>query len=178
MEMNIYLFELKMYKKSIIIWSFAIFFWIMFYFAFFPMIGADTTGFDLIMSEFPEEYLAAFGMSADLPMSSVLGYFGLTFGMAQIPIAIQAANYGFATLSVEERELTADFLLSKPIKRSKIIKSKFLAALTGLTIVNVFVWLSSIMSIYLFNAGFPFELNNVFVLLSTITLLQIGTCIW
>ena len=171
--MNIYLFEFRMYRKSIIIWGIAIPFWIMFYMMFFPMISIDSAAFDMIMADFPPEFLAAFGMNSDLPMSSILGYFGLTFGMAQIPIAIQAANYGFHTLSVEERELTADFLLSKPITRSKIIISKFLAALTSLTIVNVLIWVSSITSIYLFKGEQTVELSNVLVLLSTVTLFQL-----
>lgn len=171
--MNIYLFELRMYRKSIIIWSIAIAFWIIFYFAFYPLIASDSIAFDEIMSEFPDEFLAAFGMNTDLPMSTVLGYFGLTFGMAQVPIAIQASNYGFGALSVEERELTADFLLSKPIRRSTIIKAKFFAALTGLTIVNIAIWISSISSIYLFNDGYEFELRNVFVLLSSVVFFQL-----
>ncbi len=171
--MNIYLFELKRYKKSIIIWSVAISFWILFYMAFFPMIASDSTAFDTIMEEFPPEFLAAFGMNSNLPMSTVLGYFGLTFSMAQIPIAIQASNYGFHTLSVEERELTADFLLTKPITRSKIIISKFLAAFTSLTIVNLFIWISSIASVYLFNSGQSFELANIIVLLTTVMLFQL-----
>ena len=171
--MNIYLFELKMYRKSIIIWSVSIAFWIIFYMAFFPMIASNSVGFDAIMDDFPPEFAAIFGMNSDLPMSSILGYFGLTFSMAQIPIAIQASNYGFHTLSVEERELTADFLLSKPVKRSKIIISKFLAALTSLTIVNVFIWISSIASIYMFKGEQTFELSNVLVLLSTVVLFQL-----
>ena len=171
--MNIYLFELGMYKKSIFIWSIAISFWIIFYLMFFPMIAGDGAAFDMIMEEFPEEFLAAFGMNSDLPMSSILGYYGLTFGMSQIPIAIQAANYGFGTLSVEERELTADFLLTKPITRRKIIVSKFFAALTGLTIVNACIWVSSILAIYLFKDGQTVDLSKVFILLSSITLFQL-----
>lgn len=141
--------------------------------AFYPMIGADSTAFDLIVEDFPEEFLAMFGMNSDLPITSVLGYFGLTFSMAQIPIAIQAANYGFHSLSVEEREYTADFLLSKPVKRSKVIISKFFAALTSLTIVNVFIWISSISSLYLFRGDLTFNLNYVIVLLSSIVLFQL-----
>ena len=171
--MNVYLFELRMYKKSILIWSLSISFWIIFYMAFYPMIAADAVGYDTMMEGFPEEFLAIFGMNIDLPMSSILGYFSLTFSMAQIPIAIQAANYGFHSLSVEERELTADFLLSKPVTRSKIIISKFFAALTSLTIVNVFVWISSLSSLYLFKGDTTFPLDNVLILLPTVILFQL-----
>lgn len=171
--MNIYLFELKMYKRSIIIWSFAIAFWIIFYMAFYPMIGGDGVDFDAIMADFPEEFSAMFGINSDLPVSSVLGYFSLTFSMAQIPIAIQAANYGFSALSIEERELTADFLLSKPVKRKTIIISKFLAAFTSLTIVNVFIWISSILAITMFKGENIISLNNVYILLSSIVFFQL-----
>ena len=173
MMMNVFLFELKMYRKSIIIWSIAIPFWILFYMAFYPMIGTDGATFDQIMADFPPEFLAALGMNMDLPMSTVLGYFALTFGMAQIPIAIQAANYGFSTLSVEERELTADFLLSKPVTRRRIIISKFFAALTALTIVNVFIWVGSLTSLYLFKGDQTFTLSYVIILLSSVTLFQL-----
>lgn len=171
--MNVFLFELKMYKKSIIIWSIAISFWIIFYMAFYPMIATDSSAFEAIMADFPPEYLAAFGMNPDLPMSSILGYFSLTMGMTQIPIAIQASNYGFATLSVEERELTADFLLSKPVTRKKIIVSKFLAAFLALTIVNIFVWISSISSLYLFSGDQTFTLGVVILFLTTIGMFQL-----
>ena len=171
--MNVYLFELKMYKKSIIIWSVAISFWIIFYMAFYPMIGGDSVDFDAIMADFPEEFSAMFGINSDLPVSSVLGYFSLTFSMAQIPIAIQAANYGFSSLSVEERELTADFLLSKPVKRKTIIISKFLAALTSLTIVNIFIWISSIVAINIFKGDNTVSMDYVYILLSSIVFFQL-----
>lgn len=171
--MNVYLFELKMYRKSIIIWSIAIPFWIFFYMAFYPMIGTDGELFDQMMADFPPEFLSAFGMNMDLPMSSILGYFALTFSMAQIPLAIQAANYGFHTLSVEERELTADFLLSKPVTRSKIIISKFFAAFTSLTIVNALVWASCIAALYIFKEDQTFAWSNVHVLLSTTVFFQL-----
>lgn len=171
--MNIYLFELKGLRKSIVIWSLAISVSIMSYMVFFPALAADTAAFDAIMANYPPELLALFGMRAELPMTSLLGYFAVTFGIIQIPIAIQAANYGFNMLSVEERELTADFLLSKPVSRSKIFISKFLAALSALTIVNISIWIGSIASLLLFKGDAVLELNNVYVLLSTIILFQL-----
>lgn len=171
--MNIYLFELKSLRKSIIIWSLAISLSIVSYLMFFPALAADTAAFDAIMENYPPELLALFGMRAELPMTSLLGFFAVTFGIVQVPIAIQASNYGFNMLSVEERELTADFLLSKPVSRSKIFISKFLASLTALTIVNASIWIGSIASLMLFKGDTVLELNNVYVLLSTIVLFQL-----
>lgn len=171
--MNIYLFELKMLKKSIIIWSLAISLSLFLYLAFYPAMAAESAAFDALLANYPEEFLAFLGMRLDLPISSLLGYFALTFGMMQIPMAIQASNYGFHMLSVEEREMTADFLLSKPVSRKKILISKFLAALTSLTIVNIAVWIGSIAALLLFKGDTVLELNRVIVLLSTIVLFQL-----
>ncbi len=62
--------------------------------------------------------------------STVLGIIGMYFGMLLIIFGIQAANYGFGLVTVEESELTADFLITKPIKRSKIMTNKILASLS------------------------------------------------
>ena len=40
----------------------------------------------------------------------------------------------------EEIELTADFLLSKPVSRAQVVTSKLLAALSSLTVTNLVVW--------------------------------------
>lgn len=171
--MNIYKFELKMLRSSILIWGLSIPLILFAYMAFYPTIAADTSAFDALMANYPKELLAFFGMRPDLPMSSLLGYFSLTFGMMQIPIAIQAANYGIAMLSVEEREMTADFLLSKPVSRTKIMISKFLASLTSLVIVNLGLWVASIGALYAFKGDSTFELHNVILVLSSVILFQL-----
>lgn len=169
--MNIYKFELGMLKRSILIWSLAIPAFFIFYVSFFPMMSGE--GMDSIFEQFPEQFMAFFGMNADLPVSNILGYVALTYGMIQIPMAIQASNYGFHMLSVEERELTADFLLSKPISRQKIMIGKFLAAMTSLTIVNISVWIVTILGIVLFRGDQSVAWKGVIVLLTTNVFFQL-----
>lgn len=171
--MNIYKFELSMLKKSILIWGLAVPGFLLFYMAFYPAMTQESDAFNELMMSMDPKFLAAFGIVAELPMSSILGYFNLTFGMVQIPIAIQAANYGFHILSVEERELTADFLLSKPISRSKIIISKFLAVLTSLTIVNLIIWASTFAALNLFKGDQVIDFGPVVLVLLTITFFQL-----
>lgn len=171
--MNVYLFELRMYKKSIVIWCLAIAVSMVIYLGSYPSIAADSAAFDDLMANYPPEFLAFFGMSSELSVGSLLGYFSMTFAMMLIPVAIQASNYGFHMLSVEERELTADFLLSKPITRTKILTSKFFAAFTALTCVNISLWISTIFSLSVFNAGTEVDFTNIYILLSTIVLFQL-----
>lgn len=163
--MNIYKFELGMLKKSILIWSLAIPAFFLFYVSFFPMMSGS--GMDNIFDQFPEEFMAFFGINPDLPISNILGYVSLTYAMCQIPMAIQASNYGFHMLSVEERELTADFLLTKPISRTKIMVAKFLAAMTSLTIVNITMSLSTILGTVLYRGDQVVDWSMVVVLIST-----------
>ena len=106
-------------------------------------------------------------------MSTVLGFFGMIMLFCQICVAIQAANYGFALVSVEERDLTADFLLTKPVGRKEILTSKLLAALTSLTITNTVVWISSFVFISIFRDGRPYETKTLVLLLLTIPFLQL-----
>jgi ABC-2 type transport system permease protein len=171
--MNIFKFELSMLKKSILIWSLAVPLGLAFYMLFYPTIATDTGALDDLMNSFPEEFLAAFGMNAELPISSLLGYFSLTVSMIYIPLAIQASNYGFHMLSVEEREFTADFLLTKPVKRSEIFIAKVCAALTALFITNLAMWIVTISTLYLVKGTSPLEINKVLVVLTSFGFIQL-----
>lgn len=171
--MNIFKQEFKMKIKSIIIWSLSLAAFIIFYMAFFPTMAKDSQAFDSIMNSFPEEMLNALGLRDGMSLASLRGYFTLTFTMMQLAIAIQSANYGFSILSEEERELTADFLLSKPVSRSRIYFSKFFAALLSLFITSIAVGIGSIVALELFNGGNSYEISNVFKLLLTVPVFQL-----
>jgi ABC-2 type transport system permease protein len=164
--------EFKMSFRSVVIWSLSIALLIMVFMAAFSSIAADAALLNEAMAQFPEELLLAFGMT-NLDFSTVLGFFGLAFLFCQICLAIQASNYGFGLVSVEERELTADFLLVKPVGRTKILTSKLLSAITGLTITNLVVWISSFAFINLFNRGKEYDTGALVMLLLSIVLFQL-----
>ncbi|HZK33058.1 MAG TPA: ABC transporter permease subunit [Tissierellaceae bacterium] len=171
--MNIFKHEFNLKKKSIVIWSLSIVGFIIFYMAFFPSLSQDTVGLDSIMESFPEEMLYFFGMGEGLSIASLIGYFTLTFAMIQLAIAIQGANYGFSILSEEERELTADFLLSKPVSRSKIYWSKFFAAFLSLIITSIAIGIGSFLALELFSGGEIYKVSNVIKLLLTVPIFQL-----
>jgi ABC-2 type transport system permease protein len=170
--MNIYKHELKMKMRSVIAWSLAIALLIFIYLSIFSSIVVDAKLLNEMMSSFPEEFLIAFGMT-DIDMSTILGFFGLIFLFIQICLAIQAANYGFSLVSVEETDLTADFLLAKPVGRTQIMTSKFIAAITGLTITNLVVWISSFVFLRMYSDGGQFETKPVLVLMLSIAIFQL-----
>jgi ABC-2 type transport system permease protein len=124
------------------------------------------------MASFPEELLIAFGMT-DMNWSTILGFFSLLFVFSQICLAIQAANYGFGLVSIEETEWTADFLLTKPVSRVKILTSKLLAAMASLAITQAVIWVSSFWFIDMFRQGQEYEAKPVVLLLLSMTIFQL-----
>ncbi len=171
--MNIFRYEFKMYFKSIVIWSVSIAAIAFMMMSFFPTFGSDVGLMEKIIENYPEEMLKAFGMSGGLSLSSVLGYLVFTFAFVQLCFAIQAANYGFSILSIEEREFTADFLMSKPVSRVTILSAKFLAALLALIITDIIACVSIVISIELFKNGQSYDQNHLWVMLSSIIFFQL-----
>lgn len=170
--MTIYKHELKMTLRSAVTWSISLIALIFIYMALFPSFSEDAQAMNEAMEEFPRELLIAFGI-ADIDMATVLGFFGMIFLFCQVCLAIQAANYGFSLVSIEEREMTADFLLAKPVRRTIILTSKFLAAFCALTLTNVVTWISTFAAITLFKDGKSYDSTALIVLLLSIVLFQL-----
>lgn len=170
--MNIYKHEFKMSIKSVITWSVSISLLLLVYMSIFSSLANDAAILNETLAKMPKELLTAFGMTG-MDLSTVLGFYSFAFLFCQICLAIQASNYGFGLVSLEERDMTADFLLAKPVGRSSILTSKLLAALTGLTITNIVVWISSFLFINLFRDGRAYDTKTLLLLLSSIVLFQL-----
>ena len=172
MKANIYRHEFRTRLKSVVIWSLALAFLVVFFFAMFPVFADQADLMNEMMAKFPPEMRAAFGMD-NMDLATVLGFYSFIFLFVQLCLAIQAANYGFGLVSIEESELTADFLLSKPVSRMQVLNSKLLAAFTSLTITNLVVWLSSFAAFTLFRGEREYELRTLLLLLLSIVIFQL-----
>ncbi|MBC7231680.1 MAG: ABC transporter permease subunit [Chloroflexi bacterium] len=161
-----------MNSKSVATWSVAIAVLILVYMALFPSVAKDAELLNEMMANFPEALLTAFGLNG-INLSTVPGYYSFVFLFVQICLAIQAANYGFSLVSIEEREWTADFLLSKPIGRTQILTSKLLAALSGLTLTNAVVWISSLGCIEMFKGTRTYETKPLLLMLASVAIFQL-----
>ena len=170
--MNIYLQEFKMYLRSVVTWSISIAAIFFLFFSIFSTIADEMEALNSVMANYPPELLAAFGWD-NMDLGTVLGFFAFTFSFVQIMISLQAANYGYSLISVEERELTADFLLAKPISRVKILTSKLLAALTGLFITNLVLWITSLTAVNWYAAEGSYDRSILIKVLITVIFLQL-----
>lgn len=125
--MNIFKLEFKKKFKSMLIWIGAILAWALIVIAFIPTLVAEGHTFaDMI--EDMGAFAQVLGIETDT-LSTVIGIIGMYFGMLLTVFGIQSANYGFGLVTIEESELTADFLITKPVKRSKILTAKILASM-------------------------------------------------
>lgn len=172
MAMNIFRHEFNMRLRSVITWSVAVAVLLLVYVSLFSSFASQAELLNDAMANFPEPLRIAFGLNG-IDLSTVLGYFGFVFLFTQICLAIQAASYGFSLVSIEESEWTADFLLAKPVGRTQILTSKLLAALCGLTITNIVVWIFSFGCITLFKGDRTYEATPLLLLLLSIVVFQL-----
>lgn len=172
MSATIYKHEFLTRLKSVLIWSASLTAMVLFFFSIFPSFADQAELTNQLLSKFPPALLEAFGMTK-MDMSSVLGFYSLVFLFAQLCLAIQAGNYGFGLVSIEENELTADFLLTKPVSRVQVLTSKFLAAVSSLLVTWLVITAASFIAIAIFNGGRTYEPSTLMLVLVSGIILQL-----
>jgi len=172
MNATIYLHEFRTRLSSVLIWSAAVSALLFIFGSFFSLFADQAAVMNEYLARFPPEMRAAFGMDK-MDLGTVLGFYSFIFLFVQLCLAIQAGNYGFGLVSIEENELTADFLLSKPVSRTQVMNSKLLAALTSLTITNAVVWIVSFITIAMFRGAREYETSTLLLVLLSIVIFQL-----
>ncbi|MEK6266588.1 MAG: ABC transporter permease [Clostridium sp.] len=156
--MNMFLHELKAYRKSTIIWTCSLTTFVVLFLSMFPAFSKEVETFKKLMEGFPEPLRKALGLSVD-SMSSILGFYAYVFLYITLCGAIQAMNLGTSIISKETSGKTVDFLLSKPVTRSKIMTSKLIAAVTCLVITNAtYLVVASVMASIVKTADYSYKI--------------------
>lgn len=134
--MAVYLHELKRGKISLILWSVAIAFMLGVCVLIYPEMETqmgDISGMFANMGAFSD----AFGMDK-INFGSFIGFFGVECGnVLGLGGAMFAAILGISALAKEEKEHTAEFLLTHPIRRDKVIFEKLAAVITQIFLLNL-----------------------------------------
>ena len=134
--MNIFLHELKAYRKSMLIWACSMAAVAALFILMFSGISTDINTFKAVLESLPETVKKLLSIYVD-SISTLEGFYSFVFIYIILCGAIQAMNLGTSIVSKEIREKTADFLLTKPVSRERILTSKLLAALASLVITNI-----------------------------------------
>jgi ABC-2 type transport system permease protein len=172
MKKAIYRYELRQRWSSVGIWAGSLAGLLLTFMALFPSFSADMAVMNQILDNFPAEFKAVFGLNA-LNLATLEGYFGFCFVFCQLCLAIQAANYGLSLVSVEEAELTADFLLTRPLSRPTILTSKLMASLTSLLVTDVLFWAVSLASVAMFRGEAQYEPRAIMLMLGSVVIFQL-----
>ena len=144
--MNIYLHEWRSIRKSTLIWSGSLIAVMLLFLSMFSGISADADQFRTLLNGYPESVRDALGISID-SIATLLGFYSFVSTYILLCSAIQAMNLGIVILSKEAREKTADFLLTKPVTRHRILTAKLLAAVTSLVATNIVYLLAASMMV-------------------------------
>lgn len=146
-DMNIYLHEIKSYRWNTILWSGAISGLMLLFMCFYPVFQTDLDTYMEFMNNFPDTIKAAMGIYLE-DFQTPVGYYAFTFTYSALLAAIQAMNLGVGIVSKEERERTADFLMTKPVSRASIISAKLFAAFTIILFTNIIYNIVSFFTVY------------------------------
>lgn len=133
--MNIYLHELRSYRKNTIIWIAALSAGTLFLFSMFPAFSNNAAAVADVLKNYPPLVQKAFGLSMDM-IGSIPGFYSFIITFLSICGAVQAMNLGISVVAKETTGKTADFLLTKPVTRQKVITSKLLAVFTCIAVTS------------------------------------------
>lgn len=169
--MNIYLHEMKTYRLNTLIWTIAICGLTLSMMSFYPFIKSDIDMYMEFMENFPPAMKAIMGLVIE-NFTSPVGFYAFVFTYSTLIAAIQAMNLGVGIISKEERERTADFLMTKPVSRTKIMIAKLFAAITLFVITNLVYFAVVVALISKYSEGGP-DMLKLFLMNGSLLLMQL-----
>lgn len=148
--------ELKQNRISLIVWTAAIGLLFAVCIFIFPEMKEEMDGVSDMFASMGS-FTEAFGMDK-VSFGTLTGFYAVECGnILGLGGAFYAALCGVSVLAKEEKEHTAEFLLTHPVSREQIITEKLVAAVLQVLILNVAVYGLSLVSIVLIGEEIPWE---------------------
>lgn len=154
--MTIIKHELKQGWKSFAIWTAAIGFFIVICVFMYPEMKGEMDDVSDMFSSMGT-FSAAFGMDR-LNFGTLIGFYAVECGnILGIGGAFFAALLGIGALAKEEKERTAEFLLTHPVSRVWVITEKLAAVMLQIIIMNAIVFGMTFASIAMIGEEIPWK---------------------
>lgn len=148
--------ELRQGRVSLLIWTAAIGFFVAVCVLMFPEMKGQMAGVNAIFASMGA-FTAAFGMDK-LNFGTLIGFYAVECGnILGLGGAFFAALCAAGMLSKEEKDKTAEFLLTHPVSRVRIVTEKLLAVLAQITVLNVVIYGLSVASIAAVGEAVPWK---------------------
>ena len=148
--------ELRQGRTAFLIWTAAIGFLLSVCIFLFPEMKGQMDSVNDVFASMGS-FTAAFGM-VRLNFGTLTGFYAVECGnVLGLGGAFYAALCAIGILSKEEKERTADFLLTHPVSRTRIITEKLIAVLIQITAMNIIIYALSVGSIAAVGEEIPWK---------------------
>lgn len=171
--MNLLKRELKANAKSLLAWCLAMVFLI-----WAGMVKYDAfrkTGDEVnqMLAQLPSALVRILGIGNGADLTSVAVFYSMFFLFFMLLGAVHAGMLGALILAKEERDKTADFLFSKPIRRNRAVLIKLLAAVLNILVLDLVTCLVSIVFVERYNTAGQSLAYPVFLVVAALFFLQL-----
>lgn len=162
--------ELRQGKVTLMIWTAVIAFMLALCVLIYPEMETQMGDVSTMFAEMGS-FSAAFGMDR-LNFGEFMGFFGVECGnILGLGGAFFSALLGISILSKEEREQTAEFLLTHPVSRRKVVMRKYISIMIQVLSLNIVVIAVTLLSMQII--GESLDNRPLFLLFLAYYVLQV-----
>ncbi len=144
--MNVFIREMRDHLKGLIIWSVVILVFMLMVFVEFEAYYENPEMAE-ILDVVPRGMLEAFGMYG-ANLTTINGYMSIVALYLYIMLGIFAVLLGNSIIGKEERDKTGEFLMSMPIKRYQVLRSKVGAAVLNCLLLTLIAGIGIAIAVY------------------------------
>lgn len=169
--MNIFIREMKAHRKSLILWCIGMLLMIisgMGKYNYYVESGQSITE---LLAALPKSIRAILGFG-DFDVTKASGFYGVLYLYLIVMTTIHASMLGANIIAKEERDKTTEFLMVKPVSRTRIITSKLLAALVNVVVLNLVTLILSVAIVGKYSNGEAVT-NDILILMAGMFILQL-----
>ena len=169
--MNVFLREMKSNLKSLIFWSLGMFFMIVAGMGKFAAYVGSGQSITELIARIPNTLRAALGFG-DFDMTKAGGFYGMLYLYLLVMTTIHAVMLGANIIAKEERDKTTEFLMVKPLSRSRILMAKLVAGFLNVGILNLVTLVLSVAIVGQYSQGESIT-GDILILMAGMFVLQI-----
>ena len=148
--------ELRQGKASFLVWTASIGFLLAFCIFLFPEMKGQMEGINDMFASMGS-FTQAFGMDR-LNFGTLIGFYAVECGnILGLGGAFYASVCAVGILSKEEKDKTAEFLLTHPVSRKRVMTEKLIAVLIQITAMNIIFFVLAIGSIAVVGETIPWK---------------------
>lgn len=154
--MTLFKHELRQGRISFAVWTGAVAFLLTVCVFLFPEMKGEMASVSDVFSSMGS-FTAAFGMDR-LSFGTLVGFYAIECGnVLGLGGAFYASLTAVSALSKEEKDRTAEFLLTHPVSRRRIITEKLLAVTAQIVLMNVLILALSLLSMAVIGETIPWS---------------------